>query len=50
MQQRERGTEELVAVGGAERADVAHAIPIDVGSDLAVEVLAVVNDARDHER
>src|SRR5207237_6379749 len=50
MEEREGGTEQLVALGRAERAHEADAVTIDVGCYFPVEIVPIVNDARDYKR
>src|SRR5205807_2006160 len=50
MEEREGGTEQLVALGRAERAHIADAVTVEVGCYFSVEIVPIVNDARDHKR
>ena len=50
MEEREGGTEQLVALGRAERAHIADAVTVEVGCYFPVEIVPIVNDARDHKR
>ena len=50
VQERPRAAEQLAAPSRPDRADVAHALAVDMRLDELLEVVAVLDDPGDHER